>query len=287
VYLQNGLAALLGAVVNVANGGLVVFGALLGGVMGLVAFRLKYRVPLLATADLMAPSLILGQAIGRIGCLLNGCCFGGPCELPWAVTFPWNSPAQVYQVMHGQLDLYGMKLADGRGGLPAVAEVQPGSAAERAGLKPGEQIRAINHMPVDSAKEACWALLQSPRGEPSLLVERAGGLPSLQLPVPQPLPRSLPVHPTQLYSLIEGLLLCLLLLVYDRFRRRDGELLAVLLTLHPIGRFLVEAIRTDEPAIWGTGMHLSQNLSLLILAVAVGLWIYVLRRPPGLAYNGV
>ena len=83
------------------------------------------------------------------------------------MTFPWNSPPQVYQVMHGQLDLYGMKLADGRGGLPVIVQVQPGSAAERAGLKPGEQIRAVNNAPVDNAKEACWALLQSPREGPA------------------------------------------------------------------------------------------------------------------------
>ena len=55
VYVQNGLAALLGAVVNVANGGLVVYGAFLGGVAGLPLFRRKYRVPLLATADLIGP----------------------------------------------------------------------------------------------------------------------------------------------------------------------------------------------------------------------------------------
>ena len=39
-------------------------------------------------ADILAPSVALGYAVGRIGCLLNGCCFGRACELPWAIRFP-------------------------------------------------------------------------------------------------------------------------------------------------------------------------------------------------------
>ena len=89
--------------------------------------------------------------------------------------------------------------------------------------------------------------------------------------------RGAPVHPTQLYSTIDALILCLLLLCYDRFRRRDGVLTALMLTIYPITRFLIERIRTDEAAIWGTGLHISQNISLGILAVAICLWIHVLR----------
>ena len=56
VYGEHGLTALLLAVVNVANGGLVIYGGFFGGVAGLLAFFWKYRVPLLATADLVAPA---------------------------------------------------------------------------------------------------------------------------------------------------------------------------------------------------------------------------------------
>ena len=50
-------------------------------------------VPRLWTYQVELPArtvvhLLLGMAIGRIGCFLNGCCYGGACELPWAVTFP-------------------------------------------------------------------------------------------------------------------------------------------------------------------------------------------------------
>ena len=89
---MHGLGALIFAVVNVAAGGLVVYGSFIGAMLGLGLFWRRYRMPLLATADLIAPSMLLGLALGRVGCLLNGCCYGVPCDLPWKVTFPWSSP---------------------------------------------------------------------------------------------------------------------------------------------------------------------------------------------------
>ncbi|HEV8199602.1 MAG TPA: prolipoprotein diacylglyceryl transferase [Candidatus Polarisedimenticolia bacterium] len=47
----------------------------------------RHRLPLGKVADLCAPALSLGQAIGRIGCFLAGCCYGRACDLPWGVTF--------------------------------------------------------------------------------------------------------------------------------------------------------------------------------------------------------
>jgi phosphatidylglycerol:prolipoprotein diacylglycerol transferase len=99
--------------------------------------------------------------------------------------------------------------------------------------------------------------------------------------VERPLGRSLPVHPAQLYSAIDAGLLCLFLLAYYPYRRRDGEVFALLITIHPVSRFLLEVIRTDETAVFGTGLSISQNLSLLMLAAAAGLWVWLLRRPRG------
>jgi len=47
----------------------------------------RHRLPLGKVADLVAPPLALGQAIGRLGCFAAGCCYGKACDLPWAVTF--------------------------------------------------------------------------------------------------------------------------------------------------------------------------------------------------------
>jgi phosphatidylglycerol:prolipoprotein diacylglycerol transferase len=46
------------------------------------------KLPLWKLADTMAPSIALGSAFGRIGCLMNGCCYGRACDLRWAITFP-------------------------------------------------------------------------------------------------------------------------------------------------------------------------------------------------------
>lgn len=74
----------------IQHGGLVYYGGLIGGIVAtIIATRWK-KMPLWKTADVFAPSIALGSAIGRIGCLLNGCCYGRECSLPWAIRFPPN-----------------------------------------------------------------------------------------------------------------------------------------------------------------------------------------------------
>ncbi len=85
--------------------------------------------------------------------------------------------------------------------------------------------------------------------------------------------------------MIDGLLLCLLLLVVDRFRRRDGVLFALLMSTYPVSRFFIESLRSDEADVLGTRMSIAQNVSILLLVCAVALWIYVLRQPKHLAFS--
>lgn len=68
------------------------FGA---GVAYLVWALRRHRVPLARGLDLLAPSLALAHAIGRIGCFLAGCCWGKACSLPWAVTFTSQQAHQI------------------------------------------------------------------------------------------------------------------------------------------------------------------------------------------------
>lgn len=66
--------------------------SMLGGVVLASAASLGYlawrRMPLLASADLLAPLVLLGEGITRIGCFLNGCCHGRPCSGWWCLSFP-------------------------------------------------------------------------------------------------------------------------------------------------------------------------------------------------------
>ncbi len=187
------LAESLAAIVNIAAGGLVVFGSLPTAAVAAWRFAARRGLPLAKLADCIAPGLLLGLAIGRIGCFLNGCCYGGLCDLPWAVQFPAGSPP---------------------------AEHYPG-----------------------------------------------------------PLGGSLPIHPAQLYAAFDAALLALLAVLYTPLARRDGEVFALVLTLHPISRILLEMIRVDEPPALGTPLSISQLVSLGLLSLAAVLWWWLSRQP--------
>ncbi|MEI6197790.1 MAG: prolipoprotein diacylglyceryl transferase [Verrucomicrobiota bacterium] len=74
------------------HGGLVYYGGLIGATTaGIIYLRWK-RAPLWKIADVIAPSIALGSVFGRVGCLLNGCCFGRACDAPWAISFPADNP---------------------------------------------------------------------------------------------------------------------------------------------------------------------------------------------------
>lgn len=69
------------------RGGLVFYGGLIFAFLTGVWYVRKYRLDFQKIADIIAPSLILGQAIGRLGCFAAGCCYGLPTRVPWACTF--------------------------------------------------------------------------------------------------------------------------------------------------------------------------------------------------------
>ncbi|MBN1589008.1 MAG: prolipoprotein diacylglyceryl transferase [Pirellulales bacterium] len=270
----------VGAILNFSEGGLVLFGSFIAGMLGMLFFVRKKRLPLLAIGDLLAPSMMLGLALGRIGCLAHGCCFGGPCDLPWAVTFPQGSPVYEQQLARGQL--WGFSLDVDPTAPPVVASVDADGDAARIGLRPGDRLVRINGQAVRNAGEVSWHLQSAASRGTTIRLETDRGRLAALATLPRP-PRSLPVHPTQIYSSINALLICLLLLAYAPFRRRDGEVFALMLTVYPITRFLLEVIRTDEGSSLRTGLTISQNISLLILLLIVGLWAFVLKQPRGAA----
>jgi len=274
-------------VVKFTEGGLVIYGAFLGATLAFLVFTVRHRLSPLAMADLIAPSLLAGLAFGRIGCLLNGCCYGGVSTLPWAVTFPRDSAPYMEQIATGQM--LGLRFNSTTGPttgvdeLPVLSSITEGSPAAKAGLKAGMKIVGVDNYPIKNSRQLQEVLvtvagITASGTETSLRFKNATG-DSFDLAAPALQPRSLPVHPTQIYSAVHAALLSWVLWSFYPFRRRDGEVTALMLTVYPISRFLLEIIRIDESAVFGTGLSISQNISLVLFVLALGLWYFLRRRP--------
>ncbi len=93
----------------IGTGGLTIYGALLGGILGIWVYARISKLPLGYFFDLIVPAVPLAQAVGRVGCFLNGCCYGIETSLPWGVTytnpdsfgplFKTVHPTQLYEIV--------------------------------------------------------------------------------------------------------------------------------------------------------------------------------------------
>ena len=265
------------------EGGLVFYGGLFGGTVAYaLAHRLilrKHDIPPLRMADVIAPCLALGLGLGRVGCLLNGCCYGGvACPDCPAVTFPLSSEPRHELVARGLQTAAGFTFADlGPKDDTVVGLVEPGSRAEAAGLLSGDVVVAVNGQDVGSDEDVGFAFLVAwPRGKNDLtLTVRRGGE---EVSVGPFRPRTLGLHPTQVYESISTGLLLLLLLTYYPFRRHAGEVFALFLMLYPVHRFFNEMLRDDNKPV-AFGLTLSQNVSLFVFLVGLALMAWLRRLP--------
>jgi phosphatidylglycerol:prolipoprotein diacylglycerol transferase len=168
-----------------------------------------------------------------------------------------------------------------------VTRVDPKSRAAAAGLKKDDEIVALivaaKEIPVSSHSHARNLVAQNLEAQRPLRLKLRTGKTVEVAPLAPP-PRSQPVHPAQLYSAIDAGLLAWLLWSYFPFRRRDGEVVALMLSIHPVTRFLLEYIRTDEPAVFGTQLSISQNISIALLACAGLMWWRLSRQPRGVVW---
>ncbi|HEX5030968.1 MAG TPA: prolipoprotein diacylglyceryl transferase [Candidatus Eisenbacteria bacterium] len=104
------------------EGGLMLYGGYILAIAGGIWYVRRAKLPVWRIGDAAAPAMALGIGIGRLGCYFNGCCFGLPTHLPWAVTFPPGSyasyafpgeaihPSQIYLALAGVF-LFGLLLA--------------------------------------------------------------------------------------------------------------------------------------------------------------------------------
>ncbi len=268
----------LAAILKLTEGGLVIYGGVFGGIAAGALYCRLHRLPLRAVGDLIAPAFLIGYAFGRIGCLLNGCCFGGIClaTLP-TITFPQGSGPYVEQLVDARL--LGAELnrtAPGQKALPAsVTHVDTNSLAEKMGIKPGSTITGIEylpipHMPGDDPAAAPYveALVQ--------FDDKSLKLASSMLPA-----RSLPVHPSQIYAAINAALLCWLIWRLQPVCQRDGMTFLIAIALYGSSRFILEGIRSDEAGQLGTNLSIAQWIGLTSLLVCAILMLLLRRLPPG------
>ena len=81
-----------------SGAGLVFLGGLMGGTIGVTYVIKKNKLSWIKFADIVAPLLILGYAVGRVGCLLVGDDYGLPTNVPWGIAFPNGLPPSTYSV---------------------------------------------------------------------------------------------------------------------------------------------------------------------------------------------
>ena len=90
-------------VFKIWEGGIILYGGLIGGLLGFTLFTRLKHLSFLTMLDLFVPALALAQGFGRIGCFLNGCCFGKLSMVPWSVSFPFLDhpvhPTQLYEAI--------------------------------------------------------------------------------------------------------------------------------------------------------------------------------------------
>ena len=190
---------LLLAPFELQEGGLVLLGGLLGGSAVFLGYCAYRKLKPLLMADIAVPGFFAALAFGRLGCLMNGCCYGDRCELPWAIQFPLGSVPDMALVLRGFL-----------------------------------------------SPESLW---------------------------------SMPLHPSQIYSSVNALILAFLTATYFRYRSRDGEVLAMGMLTYPVTRFAIEYLRGDEMGKFGTGFTISQLVSLGLFAGGLVYLFWLTRRP--------
>lgn len=240
-------------VLEIWNGGLELLGGVLLAILVIYLYIRHYQLPMRHYLDALAIGLVAALVFGRIGCFLNGCCYGKPTDLPWAIRFPYGSFAYRSQtradIERGRSVPY-IQLPDSYFGYrDAKGEYVPD-------LKPMSELTPEQRALVTHGEYRC-----------------------------------LPIHPTQLYSSAGAILLGLVLLLYLRrsqrgeesgvypFLGRPGSTFSLMFVLYGIGRFLIEFVRDDNP-FEISRLTISQLLSLGLVGLGVVLLVCFAKAQP-------
>ncbi len=234
------------------QGGLELLGGVLLAITVIFFYLLYHKLPVRHYLDILAIGLMLALAFGRIGCFLNGCCFGKPTELPWAVCFPYNSIAYLSQVN---------------------PDLERNRSAPQLEL-PREYLSYID-------KDGNW----HPKPYEELTDQQ-------KIEVTTGKYRCLPVHPTQLYTSAGAAVLCLILYFFWRRSQnagssktagkiftQPGSTFALMFVLYGLARFLIEFLRDDNPFEFDS-LTISQIIGItMVIFGAVLMLILQIMKP--------
>jgi len=219
------------------QGGLELLGGVLLAITVIVLYLIYHKLPIRQYLDILAVGLMAALMFGRIGCFFNGCCYGKPSDLPWAVRFPYGSDAYTSQVF-------------------------PDPGRNRA--------EPLLKLPDDYFRYELVDGLYEPVLKPFDLLT-----PEQQQAVTKGPYRCLPVHPTELYSSANAAIICLLLFLFWRrsqnsakaskrgFLTAPGCTFALMFILYGATRFGIEFLRGDNPfEIKGIPLTISQYMGI-------------------------
>jgi phosphatidylglycerol:prolipoprotein diacylglycerol transferase len=236
------------------KGGLELLGGVLLAIAVIFLYIRYYKQPMRHYLDVLAIGLFAALAFGRIGCFLNGCCYGKPTDLPWGVRFPYGSFAYLSQVE------------------PDLQRNRP--------------------EPYIDLPESYFVNYRNQQGEyVSDLKPMSELTPDQRRLVTLGPYRSLPIHPTQLYSSAGAIALGLILLLFWRrsqraeasgvfpFLTRPGSVFGLMFIFYAIMRFLVEFIRDDNP-FEVASLTIAQLLSIGLFALGVLMLVYYTLAQP-------
>jgi len=242
------------SVFAVWQGGLELLGGVILAISVVIFFLWYHKLPIPRYLDILAIGLMVALAFGRIGCFLNGCCFGKPTNLPWAVRFPYGSFAYRNQV-------------------------EPNLKRNR----PDPQLKLPADFFENVQKDGLWYPELKPKEELTQIQK------SLVNDGPY---RCLPVHPTQLYSSASAFLGCLMLYLFWRryqnpgkskdagkFFYKPGCTFGLMFVLYGFVRFLIEFVRDDNPFELD-GLTISQNICIAMFIFGIVLMIIFQKISP-------
>lgn len=255
--------------IDIASGGLTFYGGLILATPCTIAYIIHKKIPLRLAMDLVAPCLMVGLAFGRVGCFLNGCCYGAAVHTPISVKFPYPSPAYIDDQAAGIVQA-------------PNAIVLRISGYEPRLLLANEllEMETIHAQLAHEGRDAVLASLESRGGAFSNPVyaeafvdhaQQYGGEDLLAIGEAQ----DSNIHiPTQLLSTVTWLLLALLLCAYFTIPHAPGRVFALMVIINGSLRYLLEMIRVEPPVtyMFGHGLSFSMVLALFLVPIGIILW---------------